>query len=183
MQARGIPGENVNAVTKHEGAALLPTAAALRLAIHYDPETGLFTRVKNSSWAKAGDPAGCLNGKGYVEFNLFGRLWRANRLAWLYVHGSWPKGMIDHKDGNKANNAIDNLRDVPNRTNTENRRHANRNNTTGFLGVRLHKATGKYEARIGVNGSLLYLGLHETPELAHSAYVAAKRLHHAGNML
>ena len=156
---------------------------ALREEVTYDSLTGEFRRAKNSSWAKAGDIAGCTNKKEYVEFNVFGRLHRANRLAWLYVHGEWPKGVIDHKDGDRANNAIDNLRDVTNRTNCENRRKPNKNNGVGLLGVRLHASSGKFEARIRVAGHLKYLGLYATPEAAHSAYIDAKRVHHQGNTL
>lgn len=158
-------------------------AMLLREAVTYDRLTGLFHRRMNSSWAKAGDSAGCITGKGYVEFNVLGKLHRANRLAWLYVHGEWPKGQIDHRDGNRANNAFDNLRDVTHLENCENRRKPNKNNSVGLLGVRLHSSSGKYEARIRVAGHLKYLGLHTTPELAHAAYVDAKRIHHKGNTL
>jgi hypothetical protein len=159
------------------------SAVALREAVAYDPVTGLFHRLKNSSWTKAGDLAGCTNKKGYVEFNVLGKLHRANRLAWLYVHGEWPKGVIDHQDGNRSNNAIGNLRDVPNRVNCENRRKPNKNNGIGLLGVRFHASSGKYEARIRVDGALKYLGLHGSAESAHLAYVDAKRIHHQGNTL
>jgi hypothetical protein len=168
----------MNALAKHEAQAL-----ALRDAVTYDPLTGLFHRRAASSRAKQGDPCGCLNKRGYLEFNALGSLQRAHRLAWLYVYGKWPAGHIDHIDGNRANNAIANLRDVPNRTNSENRRSANKNSTTGLLGTRLHKSSGKYEARIRVAGRLQYLGLHDTPESAHAAYVAAKRQLHEGNTL
>jgi hypothetical protein len=100
----------------------------------------------------------------------------------LYVHGAWPLGVVDHKDGDRANNAIGNLRDVPNKTNCENRRAANKNNAIGLLGVRRH-TSGKYEARIRVDGQLMYLGLHLDAETAHAAYLAAKRIHHEGNTL
>lgn len=175
----------MNALVKSEAGALAMTdAERLRMAVTYDPSTGVFRRkITTSSRAKAGDKAGCLSVKGYLEFNVLGRLRRANRLAWLYVHGQWPNGTIDHKDGDRANNAIDNLRDVSNRTNGENRRRPNKNNSTGKLGVRLHKMSGKYEARIRVGGVLLYLGLHVTPDIAHAAYVAAKRELHAGSTL
>lgn len=173
----------MNALTKTEGGALALAVGELCLAVTYDPAIGTFRRIVASSWAKAGDLAGCQNARGYVEFNVLGRLHRAHRLAWLYVHGEWPAGHIDHIDGNRSNNAIANLRVVSNRTNGENRRQANRNNATRMLGTRLHKKSGKFEARIGVAGQLVYLGLHETAELAHAAYVTAKRIYHQGSTL
>ncbi len=158
-------------------------AIELRKRVIYEPDTGIFVRAIGSSRMKAGDVAGCINARGYVEFNVMGRLHKAHRLAWLYVYGEWPDGDIDHLDGNKSNNRIANLRVVSNRANSENRRSANRNNQTGLLGVRLHKSSGKYEARIRVNGKLSYLGLHSTPEAAHAAYITAKRGLHQGNTL
>jgi hypothetical protein len=159
------------------------TADRLRVLVSYEPATGLFYRLQPSSWAKAGDVCGSKNAKGYLEFNVLGRLYRAHRLAWLYVHGRWPDGDVDHIDGNKENNAISNLREVSNRKNSENRRRANKNSASGALGVRLRKASGKFEARIRVDGRLKYLGVHETQEAASNAYINAKRQFHEGNTL
>lgn len=118
-----------------------------------------------------------------MEFNVLGKLNKAHRVAWLYFYREWPAGDIDHIDGNKANNAIANLRVVSNRTNSENRYRANANNFAGLLGVRIHRRTGRFEARIVVAGKLIYLGLHDTPAIAHAAYVKAKREYHQGGNL
>jgi hypothetical protein len=75
---------------------------------------------------------------------------------------------IDHIDGNPSNNKLDNLRDVSHSVNLQNRKSATRKNKTGFLGV--VKRKNKYAAHITKNGKQVYLGLFDTPELAHKAY-------------
>jgi len=85
-------------------------------------------------------------------------------------------------NGNRADNRIGNLRDVTHRTNSENRRTPIPGTATGHLGVHTHQS-GLFRARIRVNGKPKSLGLYDTPEQAHAAYVAAKRRLHAGNTL
>jgi len=135
-----------------------------------------------SSNAKEGDEAGSLKDDGYVVIYVLGKPYKAHRLAWLYVNGEFPAGEIDHIDGNKMNNAIINLRDVSREINQQNRRHAKAGNPAGFLGVTVDQKTGKYLARITKTGAKTStsLGRFDTPEEAHAAYVAAKRVLHEG---
>lgn len=100
------------------------------------------------------------------------------RVIWLMVNGKWPDGDIDHIDGNQANDAIANLRDVPHAVNLQNQRRARADNASGYLGVTPHK--GKWRASIRVDGKLRSLGRYATPELAHTAYLEGKRRLHAG---
>lgn len=146
--------------------------------ISYDPETGVFTRLLASSHAKPGPIDNRINVKGYLEFWILGKLVRAHRLAFYIMTGKWPNHQIDHIDGDKTNNRWSNLRDVTNRTNCENKKTKNNNNTSGFLGVSARK--GGFEARIGVGGKLMYLGVYATGELAHAAYLEAKAKYHKG---
>lgn len=99
----------------------------------------------------------------------------------MIVTGSWPVGDIDHIDGNPANNKFANLRDVLHKTNTENRRKATRNKASGMpIGVSIDKRDGGIRADITVNGRARSLGRFKTPELAHDAYLKAKREFHLG---
>ncbi|VTU25429.1 putative NHN endonuclease [Variovorax sp. PBS-H4] len=157
------------------------TAARLRELLHYDPETGVFTwRVtRPGGKANAGSLAGDINKKtGYRRIGILLQRHDAHRLAWLYVHGHWPIGMIDHIDGNQKNNAIANLRDVNHRTNQENLKRALSNNSTNLLGVSARRS--RWIARIVIRGKWTYLGTFGTPEEAHAKYVMAKREHHEG---
>jgi hypothetical protein len=131
---------------------------------------------------KAGDVAGSRNtSTGYIDIFVHGRRYGAHRLAWFYVHGRWPEHEIDHINGERSHNAIDNLRDVPRAINRQNLRRPHRDNSTGFLGVR--KNGERFAALIQVDKSPKYLGTFDTPEEASQAYIAAKRKIHAGNTL
>jgi hypothetical protein len=160
------------------------TAEHVGTLLSYDPETGVLTwRVRRGGTASAGSVAGCRNKDGYLVFSLCNRIQYAHRVAWLLTHGAWPDGDIDHRDGNRSNNALANLRDVTRRVNLENRRRAAPNTTTGLIGAGKGKPNGGYRSRICVNGKERHLGTFATPEQAHEAYVAAKRQLHEGNTL
>jgi hypothetical protein len=158
------------------------TAERLRELLHYDPDSGVFTRERNSHqgrW-KAGAEAGCPNRDGYIVLRVNGHLQYAHRLAWLYMHGSWPQLHIDHINGDKSDNRIANLRDVPRCVNLQNMRRATMASQSGLLGAHVRADRGSYSARIYVNGRTRFLGDFKTPEEAHAAYLAAKRERHAG---
>lgn len=95
------------------------------------------------------------------------------------VLGYWDKLSndleVDHIDRNPLNNCRNNLRVVNHLTNMRNRREIQDNNTSGVRGVSWHK--GKYQARIRVQGELIYLGRHDTIEAASAAYERARHEH------
>ncbi len=152
------------------------TADRLRELLSYDPSTGLFTwLLSTGNRAPVGAVAGSV-GKGYVDIRIDQRLYKAHRLAWLYMTGEWPEQQIDHRDLNRANNRWDNLRVATNSQNHANTR-AQSNNRSGFKGVSWSKAANKWMAQIVRDRCHTYLGLFDTPEDAHAAYcVAAERL-------
>lgn len=156
------------------------TPARLRELLHYDAETGvLIWRVdRGQAGAKAGDRAGHVTSDGYLRVTLAGFRHLAHRLVWLYVYGVWPQHRVDHLNGNPQDNRIANLRDVPVKTNNENRRRPHRNNKSGFLGV--SPKADKWVAKIRVGGVLRHLGYFVDPEQAHQVYVEAKRRLHEG---
>ncbi|OZI21752.1 hypothetical protein CAL18_12575 [Bordetella genomosp. 7] len=157
------------------------TPEILRGCLRYDTSTGKFTwKRRTGGRATTGVAAGTVTARGYLEIGLGRKIYKAHRLAWLYVYGVWPIGEIDHIDGDKLNNAIRNLRDVPRRANQQNLRRALGARTNGLLGATHHKATGKWRSRLWVDGRNISLGLYETAEEAHKAYIEAKRKHHEG---
>lgn len=155
------------------------TAAQLKETLDYDPKTGLFVwKIRPSRAVKAGDVAGCVEKRiGYITIGIAGHIYKAHRLAWLYVHEEWPKGLIDHINGNKADNRIENLRDVFAAGNSQNVRKPNRRNKSGFMGVIWFQ--NKWRASMSVNGKSKWLGDYSTPEEAHQVYLEAKRKYHA----
>lgn len=157
------------------------TQDQLAEALNYDPATGLFSWKRNGGHCRVGEVAGYIEKRGYRQIGIMGKLYRAHRLAWFYAYGEWPKFQIDHIDGDKANNALANLRDVKPRQNSENCRKAPKSNKScGLLGVTFHKAANKWMAQIRTEGKHKSLGLFLDPLEAHQAYLTAKRELHKG---
>jgi hypothetical protein len=160
------------------------TADRLRETLHYDPETGVFTRkVRLAQRHQVGDRADfVVKGgglAGYYRVGLFSKRYLAHRLAWLYVHGEWPKHDIDHINGNPGDNRIANLRDVPNEINRQNMRAACKGNSSGYLGVYWNKENRNWVARIQVNRKGIHIGCFSDPYIAHLAYLKFKRQMHS----
>jgi len=149
----------------------------LKENMDFDQATGVFSWAKPGYGRTVGKPIGekpRADGTQYLMMRINGQLLYAHRLAWFYVTGDWPSGVIDHIDGNKTNNAISNLRPA---THAQN---AARRKTTRLIGpsrgVVPHQ--GGYVARIHHAGKRHYLGYFLDPEKAKEAYEAkAKELH------
>jgi hypothetical protein len=107
--------------------------------------------------------------------------YRASHLAWFYVTGTWPMGIVDHKDGDHTNQAWLNLRDTDSQINAQNRRQASTaNKSSGLLGVSQDSDSGRWRARIWVDGKNRSVGTFSTRDEAHQAYLKAKRSLHPG---
>lgn len=154
------------------------TQERLREVLFYDPETGLFTRLRPSGATRAGDVAGTKTGVYYSKISVDGKLYQTHRLVWLYVHGYLPATDVDHIDGDKQNNRLSNLREVSRSVNAQNLKVAKINNKVGLLGVCRHGPS--FRAQITVNGKTRKLGVFKTEVLAHDAYLSAKRELHEG---
>jgi hypothetical protein len=156
------------------------THSRLLEALEYDPATGTFiNRLRRGQWARPGEVAGGNGGTHrYARIGIDGARYEAHLLAWFYVHGQWPQHHIDHINGDHFDNRIANLRDVPVSVNLQNIRGPKSHNTAGALGVTY--STGKYRAKIGINGKTVHLGRYATLEEAAAAYLQAKRQHHEG---
>lgn len=154
------------------------TAERLREVLRYDPETGKFYwREKIACKVVIGKESGCLSSNGYILIRLFGVLYRANRLAWLYMIGEWPTDKMDHADLNRSNNRWANLRPCSTSENARNM-HRHMDSQTGLKGVTLEKRTGRYFARICVNRRTFHIGTFDTSQLAAAAYdLTARELH------
>jgi hypothetical protein len=154
------------------------TANRLRELLVYDAETGIFLwkhRIDcapqcNTRWA--GKVAGTLGSDGYLKITIDYRQFGAHRLAWLHVHGVWPADQIDHIDGNRANNAITNLREATNSQNNANA-PAQANSTTGVRGVTFRWRIGRYQVQLFKDGAGIHGGYFTTLE---EAAIAARRL-------
>lgn len=145
----------------------------LKQHLHYDPDTGVFTwRDRrhlpnvgyNVACRTAGKVAGSKLQSGYWRIGIGEKQYRAHRLAWLYVYG-WMPTEIDHIDGNRLNNKIENLREVTRAENQRNLRTSSLN-TSDHVGVYFNKADKVWVATIGMCYERVYGGRFKTKEEA-----------------
>lgn len=155
------------------------TADEARQLFSYDEKSGELIWVKDvRPRAKAGAIAGFISpDDGYRRIGYKGTIYLGHRVMWLFHTGSWPDKFLDHIDGNRANNRIENLRPA-NHTGNNRNVARQRNNTSGFKGVSFMRRDGVWVAQITVDYKNYFLGRFPTPEEAYSAYCkAAKQLH------
>lgn len=160
------------------------TAQQLREVLDYDHSTGQFhwRRRKGvhhtTNVRYAGKPAGhpCKR-LGYVLLGINRRLYRAHRLAWLYIYGQWPEGDLDHINTDKMDNRIANLR-IATPSQSMGNVGKPKHNTSGLKGAYWDKRAGRWLSQIKHQRKQHHLGYFDTAEEAHAAYVeAATRLH------
>lgn len=153
------------------------TQSRLKEIVSYDPKTGLMVRISSKKKSLIGKAATCKTAYGHLQMAVDGWNYPVHRLAWLYMNGEWPEGVIDHIDGNPANNTFNNLRQASYVENAQNIRGAHKDSKSGFLGV-CPSWGGKWKAQIMINGKNKHLGRFATAEEAHSVYMKAKFEHH-----
>lgn len=140
--------------------------------VSYNPDTGTFTRIAvlndnpSHQW-RVGDTVGNQSSNGYIEVSVGDIKFQAHKLAWYFVHGVYPDFYLDHVNGDKTDNRIENLRESSPLINMRNR-GKNKNNSTGFNGVYV-AASGRFRARIKINGKLINIGTFDTAEEASEA--------------
>lgn len=161
------------------------TAEQVRALFDYDASAGILIRKTPKGNQLAGTRAGSVERNGYRRVSVGNRNYQEHRVIWLYWYGTWPREELDHIDGDKSNNRIANLRDVPRRINSQNLRRAVSTSESGLLGVsrsRRH-VLNPWVACIKVDGKQKHLGYFKSPEEASACYVNAKRELHEGNTL
>ena len=135
------------------------TQARLKEVLHYNKESGIFVwHSPTTRRVKKGDIAGNVNDMGYIRIRVDGKSYRGHRLAWLYVYGKLPEKQIDHINHNRADNRIENLREVNNIENSKNH-SIGINNTSGVVGVYWCNTNKRWKATIKINYKSVALGI------------------------
>lgn len=144
--------------------------------LNYNANTGIFTwKIGRRGRAKVGTVAGTKHPKGYIRISLNHIDYLAHRLAWIAVNGEIHEDLvIDHINGDRSDNRIDNLRMVTGHQNANNR-HSPLCTDRGLIGASFHKPSGKWVARIKINNRDKYLGIFDTSQEAHEMYMFAKQ--------
>lgn len=149
------------------------TQTELKRRFSYDPQTGNFVYLvdpNRNMKGSVGKVAGTLRNGAYLVITIKGYSYYAHRLVWLYVFGTWPKNFLDHVNGDKTDNRLENLREA---TYAENQYNtgAKATNTVRLKGVTV--CGNRWKAQITKNRKVYYLGLFDTKEAAYAAYCKA----------
>jgi hypothetical protein len=155
------------------------TQKRLQELLSYDSDTGVFiNNTQRASCVKIGDVTGSKSANGYVRITIDYKQYYAHRLAWLYVHGEFPKKELDHLNKIKVDNRIINLRLATRQENMQNISTPRSGTTSGFRGVSWSKLAKKWKTYIKINGQAKHLGYFNTAEEASEVYLEAKRALH-----
>jgi len=134
--------------------AQILTQDRLKELLHYDPDTGVFTRLRTKKIT------GTVNGQGYVNLFVNGKTEQAHRAAYLYMTGRLPQKGVDHVNGIRADNRWENLRAVDQFQNQKNMQRSTKNKT-GVVGVHWCKREVKWVARVCVLAKWRSLGYYD----------------------
>lgn len=150
----------------------------LKYFLSYDPETGVFKWANSPNYnIKSGDTARNITVKGYARIRLNKKHFFLHRVAWFFYYGSWPDCLIDHINGDRADNRISNLREASFSENARSK-GIQKNNKTGYKGISKVKGCySRFSARIVLPSGLKYIGSYKSEEEAHAAYIAEAQKH------
>jgi len=136
----------------------------------------LIWKFAKSRRVKTGDIAGYLAHEGYIDIGVDGGIYKAHRLIYFYHNGYFPL-FIDHIDGNRSNNKIQNLRSATISQNAMNQKISTKN-SSGVKGVYWHKRDKKWVVQVKVNSKYQSFGYYEDKELAELVAIeATNKLH------
>lgn len=155
----------------------LPSPEVLRQLLRYEPETGklfwkerdlkFFTGMEREKAAScrrwnlqfSGKEALTASRCGYLSGRILDGAYQAHRVAWAIYYGNWPSTQIDHINGDRKNNKIENLRDVTQQENCRNLGMRS-DNSSGHVGVAWFERDQRWRAYITVGGKQVHLGYY-----------------------
>lgn len=152
----------------------LPELTRLQELFTFDAESGFLLWVKSRGTKRAGTVAGSINHDGYFRVGVDGALFMAHRIIWKLTRGDEPPEIVDHIDGNPANNRVENLRGAPPAENALNSRTRS-DNQSRIKGVCINSRGGKWRAHLYVKGKQVRLGRFNSIDDARNAVVEARR--------
>lgn len=148
----------------------------VRDALEYNPLDGsLRWKISPTPRIKVGDLAGGFHGEGYQRVCVGQRTYLSHHVAWYLYHGYWPVE-IDHRNHNRSDNTIWNLREVTRLQNQHNR-SPRKGATSNYKGVSWDRHRSKWAVYIKYGGRVKNLGRFDSEEKAAMAYNEAAKAH------
>jgi len=140
------------------------TQKRIQELLDYNPLTGAFAWRRGAK--RYGKTVGT-NGNGYIRVQIDKKTYYLHKLAWLYIYGYIPVGVIDHIDGIKTDNRIVNLRNIKKREDCLNRKiHRNGRKAGCYFDM----GKKKWTAQIRIGDRRKTIGRYDTEEEASLAY-------------
>jgi hypothetical protein len=136
----------------------------------------LFWKRQPSRRITVGSIAGNLTERGYIQVKVFNKRFYAHRIIFFMFNGYFPQE-LDHIDGNKSNNRIENLRDSTKSQNNMNSKKR-KDNTSGTKGITWDKRCNKWKVQGQANNIKYYLGRYDDMELAKKVIYEFRKQHH-----
>ena len=141
-------------------------------SLRYDNDSGRLVRLGTGK-----EVSTRASGRHYIKIWVDGVCLQYHNVVWVCCGNSIPEGYsVDHIDGDKLNNRIENLRLASSREQTYNTRSYGK--TSKYKGVDYNKASGKWFSRIMVSGKSLWLGAYPSEKAAADAYDLAATKYH-----
>ena len=137
---------------------------------------GLYWKNPTHGKAVKGSKAGFINNMGYYQISIYGKKFTEHQIVYLMKNGFIPKE-IDHINGNKIDNRIENLREVTRMQNMYNKT-AYKSNTSGSKNVSWKAKINKWQVAISYEGKRKYLGVFEDFEFAELVATEARNKYH-----
>jgi len=138
----------------------------------------LYWKKTTTNRVKVGTKVGSDNNNGYLETSLLNRRLLVHRVVYELHNGDIPAGLyVDHINGDRSDNRVDNLRLADTYGNASNAKTP-RNNKSGYKGVCFDNRRAKWRAHITHHKKHIFLGYFDCPQEAHNAYLSAAEVHH-----
>tara|TARA_B100001057_G_scaffold347350_1_gene348673 strand:- start:386 stop:1018 length:633 start_codon:yes stop_codon:yes gene_type:complete len=162
---------------------VLPPPSFIKEIMYYDSKSGFLywkhrknmSKTWNSRYANKKVKTNNVNCSSILyNGNRFNMVY--HRLIWCRYYGEWPESnlVIDHKNGNRYDNTIENLRLVTQAENSKNR-STPKDNTSGHIGLYWRKEKKKWQVQIGLNGKIIHIGSFKNKEDAIKARKEAEK--------
>lgn len=132
--------------------------------LFYYKDGNLYRKKSTQKNVLVDSKVGTINTLGYLVVNIKNKVYLVHRLIYWMMHGNLPK-YIDHIDGNRLNNNIENLRAATNQQNIFNQK-TRKNSISGTKNVLWDKKSKKWCVRFTMNYKPVHIGMYSNLEEA-----------------